>query len=230
MPTPLFVALVLSFSPPAPAVQSCPLPGLWLGADRNKDAVGMWLEFAEDGSVVRANGRIVDGKWEIKDGMLLLESRGPMTQRVVFRIDGDAMTRTAEAAIWEVSKELVNTRRGTRETNPDVSRMQQPAPAIADLEQHSLSRVTPAASNQPAIVGIWGYKNKAGRPVLERYTASRRFASLEPVMAQRGTYKVASNRLAVTADDATTEVPIVCGRSSFELDVNGTKLKFEKFQ
>lgn len=226
----LLVAIVLSFTPPAPAGQTCTLPGLWLGADRNKDAVGMWLEFAEDGSVVRANGRIVDGKWEIKDSALILESRGPMIQRVAFKIEGDVMTRTAEAAVWEVPKELVNTRRGTREANPDVSRMQQPVPAITNLEQHSLSRVTPAQQNQPAIVGIWGYKNKAGRPVLERFTPSRRFASLEPVVAQRGAYKVASNKLAVTADDATTEVPIVCGRNSFELDVNGMKLKFEKFQ
>ena len=226
----LLATLVLSFMPAPPAGQSCSLPGLWLGADRNKDAVGMWLEFAEDGSVVRANGRIVDGEWDIKDGALILESRGPMIQKVAFRIEGDVMTRTAEAAVWEVSKEVVNTRRGSRETNPDVSRMQQPVPAITTLEAHTLSRVTPVQPNQPAIVGIWGYKNKAGRPVLERFTPSRHFASLEPVMAQRGTYKIASNKLAVTADDATTEVPITCGRNSFELDVNGAKLRFQKFQ
>src|SRR5687767_14667692 len=215
----LFVSLILSFAPAPPALQTCSLPGLWLGENRDKDAIGMWLEFAPDGSVVRANGRIVNGDWQVKGDVLMLESRGPMKQNVALKIEGDTLTRTAEAASWEVSRELTNTRRGTRETNPDVSKLQQPPVAISTLEPHSLTRVTPVEPNQPAIVGIWGYKNKSGRPVLERYTAKRHFAVLEPIAAQRGTYKVEGNKLAVTADGATTEVPIVCGRNAFELEV-----------
>lgn len=196
----------------------------------------MWLEFAEDGSVVRANGRIVDGEWQLKGETLTLKSsvregalRGELSQPVAIKISGDQITRKAEAAVMEVASEETSSGRRRVQSNPDTSRMN-PQPPIAWLDEHTIQRVTPAQANQPALVGIWGYKNKAGRPVLERYTPSRHFAVLEPLAAQRGTFKVAGNKLAVTADGATTEVPIVCGRDAFELDVNGSKLRFQKFQ
>ena len=56
------VAAGLSASTSQDPPQTCSLPGLWLGQDRNKDGVGLWLEFAPDGSVVRAQGRIVNGE------------------------------------------------------------------------------------------------------------------------------------------------------------------------
>jgi hypothetical protein len=232
----LFLSLILS-SNPAPLTQSCALPGLWLGHDRNQDAVGMWLEFAPDGSVVRASGKIIDGGWELKGSDLTLSTqtqagpegdRASLTQRVKVKVEGDQMTRRAEAAILEVAARETRTSRGTRSTNvaPEVL----PAPPIAILDEQTLSRVVAAEASQPAIIGVWGHKNKAGRPVLERYSAARRFAVLEPVAAQRGTFSVAGNKLAVTADGATTEVPILCGRESFELEVGGGKMRFVKFQ
>lgn len=236
----LFVSLILTFTPTPPAAQSCSLPGLWLGQDRNKESVGMWLEFAPDGSVVRANGRIVDGDWQIKGDTLILTSqaavaaegegveRYKLTQHVALKVSGDAVVRTAEAAVIDVPRREVRTSRGTRtrEVAPEVL----PQPAITSLDEQPLTRVTPVEQGQPAIVGIWGYRNKAGRKVLERYSPNRHFVVLEPLAAQRGTFTVAANKLAVTADGATTEVPIICGKTSFELDVNGAKMKFAKFE
>lgn len=225
----LFLSLILGFNSPPP-VQTCSLPGLWLGADRGKDAVGMWLEFAPDGSVVRANGRIVDGEWALKGDVLTLTSRPSVSQRVTLKMEGDRITRKADAAIMEVAREERRPRGASSSSQPDPSSMPAPPVAIASLDEHSLTRVTPAEAGQPAIVGIWGYKNTAGRAVLERYSAKRRFAVLEPIAAQRGTFTVAGTKLSVTADGATTEVPIVCGRDAFELEANGARMKFVKFQ
>lgn len=240
----LFLSLILGFNAPPPA-QTCSLPGLWLGDDRSKDAVGMWLEFAPDGSVVRANGRIVDGEWNLKGDVLTLtgrltpsqrkamhlESLDPVvSQRVTMKVGGDQITRKADAAIMEVARE--ERRRGQQSASaaPSAADMPTPPVAIAWLDEHTLTRVTPAEAGQPAIVGVWGYKNKSGRAVLERYSAKRRFAVLEPMAAQRGTFTVAGTKLSVTADGATTEVPIVCGRDAFELEANGARMKFVKFQ
>lgn len=228
----LFVSLMLSFTP-APSADTCALPGLWLGQDRNAEAVGMWLEFAPDGSVVRANGRIVDGDWNLKGDVLTLTSRPSVSQRVTIKVEGDQATRKADAAVMEVARDDSGgggRRRGSSNNNDAAAAIQAPPVAITWLDEHALTRVTPVEANQPAIVGIWGYKNKAGRTVLERYSAKRKFAVLEPLAAQRGTFTVTGSKLAVTADGATTEVPIVCGRDSFELEVNGGRMKFAKFQ
>ena len=239
-PAALFVAFVLGFAPAPPDSQTCALPGLWLGQDRDKNAIGMWLEFAPDGAVVRAQGKIVDGAWELKGDTLTLTSQAVMvaegegverynlTQKVAVKVTGESVSRKAEAAVVEVPKQEVRTRRGTseRSVRPDVL----PQPAITSLEEQPLTRVTPVEPNQPAIVVIWGYKVKGGRPVLERYSASRKFAVLQPLGAQRGTFKVEGSTLSVTADGKTTDVPITCGRDTFELDVNGAKMKFVKFQ
>ena len=239
-PAALFVAFVLGFAPAPPDTQTCTLPGLWLGQDRDKNAIGMWLEFAPDGSVVRAQGKIVDGAWELKGDTLTLTSQAVMvsegegverynlSQKVALKVTGDAVTRKAEAAVVEVPKQEVRTRRGTseRSVRPDVL----PQPAISSLDEQSLTRVLPAETNQPAIVGVWGYKDKGGRTVLERYTASRKFAVLQPLGAQRGTFKLDGTTLSVTADGTTTNVPITCMRDTFELNVSGGKLKFVRFQ
>lgn len=233
----LFVSLMLGFAPAAPAAQSCALPGLWLGQDRSDDGVGMWLEFAEDGSVVRANGRIVDGEYTVKDDKLTLvsqprladqDSRLLLNQTVTLKVKGDQITRKAEAATLEVPRREVRTSRGTR--SESVAPKVLPLPAITLLDEHSLSRVVAAEPGQPPLVGVWGYKNKTGRTVLERYSPNRHFAVLEPLAAQRGTFTVADSNLSVTADGATMAVPIACTPTSFELLVNGTKMKFVKFQ
>jgi hypothetical protein len=239
-PAALFVSLILTLAPAPPDSQTCSLPGLWLGQNRDQNSIGMWLEFAPDGSVVRAQGKMVDGRWELKGDTLTLSSqsaiategegveRYTVTQKVAVKVTGDAATRKAEAAVVEVPKQEVRTRRGTseRSVRPPVL----PQPAITVLEEQPLTRVMAAEPNEPAIVGIWGYKNKTGRPVLERYTASRKFAVLEPLGAQRGTFKVEGTTLSVTADGNTTNVPITCASDYFELDVNGTKMRFVKFQ
>lgn len=233
----LFVSLVLGFAPAAPAPQTCSLPGLWLGQDRNDDGVGMWLEFAEDGTVVRANGRIVDGEYTLKGDKLTLvsqpvladqDSRLLLNQSVTFKVQGDQITRKAEAASLEVPRQEVRTRRGTR--SEAVAPKVLPVPAITLLDEHSLSRVVAAEAGQPPLVGVWGYKNKNGRTVLERYSPNRHFAVLEPLAAQRGTFTVTGGNLSVTADGATMAVPIACTPAAFELMVNGNKMKFVKFQ
>ena len=237
-PAALFVSLVLNFNPAVP-LQACALPGLWIGQDRDANAVGMWLEFAEDGSVVRANGRIVDGDYQLKGDTLTLTSmtgrgktgiRGEITQKVAVKIAGDEYSRTAEPAVMEIAKEERTSGRRRTSSNPDESELPKAEPAISMLEKHSLQRVLQAAPGQQPIVGVWGYKNKAGRTVLERYSANRRFAVLEPLAGQRGTFKVEANKLAVTADGSTMAVPIACMPDAFELDVNGTKMRFVKFQ
>jgi hypothetical protein len=198
----------------------------------------MWLEFAPDGSVVRANGRIVDGEYQLRGDTLTLTSmtgrgktgiRGEITQKVSVKIAGDELKRTAEPAIMEIAKEERTSGRRRVSTNPDPSELPKPEPAISMLEPHSLQRVVAAEPGKPAIVGVWGYKNKAGRTVLERYT-EKRFAVLEPLAGQRGTFKVEANNLAVTADGSTMTVPITCTPGMFELEVSGAKMKFVKFQ
>lgn len=197
----------------------------------------MWLEFADDGSVVRANGRIVDGEYALKGDALTLVSqpslagegsRMVLNQRVTLKVQGDQITRKAEAATLEVPRQEVRTLRGT--STVAVAPKVLPVPAITLLDEHSLSRVVAAEAGQPPLVGVWGYKNKNGRTVLERYSSKGHFAVLEPLAAQRGTFTVADDNLSVTADGATMAVPIVCTPASFELVVNGNKLKFVRFR
>ncbi len=231
-------ALLFTFllsSPPPPAMQGCSLSGLWLGQDRDANAVGMWLEFGGDDSVVRANGKIIDGAWSMKGDQLTLQARPSsasedavaLSQRVTVKVAGDVITRKAEPAILEVARQETRTRRGTSSTG--VAPKVLPAPPIGMLDEHTVSRVVAHEAGQPPLVGVWGYKSKTGRTVLERYSPNR-FAVLEPIAAQRGTYKVADNKLSVTADAATTDVPISCSKDSFELSVGGGKMKFVKFQ
>ena len=236
-PAAIFVSLVLTFGQASPAAQTCSLPGLWLGQDRDQQSRGMWLEFAADGSAVRANGRIVDGQWQLKGETLTLTStsrgrtgiRGELTQKANVKIAGDQITRTAEGAVMEVAREETTQGRRRVSSEPDASTMPSAEPPITMLEPHTLQRIVQATPGQPPLVGGWGYKNKAGRTVLERYTP-KRFAVLEPMAGQRGTFKVEDNKLAVTADGSTTAVPITCTADFFELDVNGAKMRFVKFQ
>jgi len=217
-------------------MQGCSLSGLWLGQDRDDNAVGMWLEFGGEETVVRANGKIIDGEWTMKGDQLTLDAQPSsasenavaLSQRVRVKVAGDVITRTAEPAILEVARQETRTRRGTSSTA--VAPKVMPAPPIGILEEHTVSRVVAAEPGQQPLVGIWGYKNKAGRTVLERYSPNRRFAVLEPIAAQRGTYKVSGNTLSVTADAATTDVPITCSKEAFELSVGAGKMKFVKFQ
>src|SRR5687767_15782166 len=93
--------------PPPPPQPCSTVDGLWLGRARNTDGVGMWLEFAPDGSVVRAQGRIVDGGYSIKGDTLMLNGHvgvpakgsivpGKLSQKVSVKVAGAEMTRRAE--------------------------------------------------------------------------------------------------------------------------------------
>ena len=235
-PAALFVSLILSFNPsPAPAAQSCTLPGLWLGQDRNRESVGMWLEFAEDGSVLRANGRIVNGTWTLDGDTLTLIGPQSLRQKATVKVEGDQMKRKAETAVLEVAvqeSKLPENKipRINEVSRPDTSDARElPPQAITWLDEHSLTRQTAPIEGQPALVGAWSYKNRTGRTTLERYTA-RRYVVLDPLVAQRGSFAVEGGKLSVTADGQTMSVPITCGRNSFELEVGGRKLRFVKFE
>jgi len=234
-PAALFVSLILTLVPSPPAPQSCALPGLWLGQDRNRESVGMWLEFAEDGSVLRANGRIVSGTWTLEGDTLTLMGPQGLRQRATIKLDGDQMKRKAESAVLEVAVQESSLPKNKipridEVTRPDTSDARElPPQAIPWLEEHSLSRLTAAQDGQPAIVGSWSYKNRAGRTTLERYS-QRRYVVLDPLVAQRGTFAVEAGKLSVTADGQTMNVPITCGRNSFELEVGGRKMRFVKFE
>lgn len=235
-PAALFVSLILSFAPPpVPATQSCSLPGLWLGQDRNRESVGMWLEFAEDGSVLRANGRIVNGTWTLEGDTLTLIGPQSLRQKATVKLAGAEMMRKAEVAILEVAVRESTLPKNKiprigEVTSPDTDEaMQLPPQAITWLDEHALTRQTAPVEGQPAIVGAWSYKNRTGRTTLERYTA-RRYVVLDPLVAQRGTFAVEGGKLSVTADGQTMNVPITCGRGMFELEVGGRKLRFLKFE
>jgi hypothetical protein len=212
----LFVSLVLGIPstnalPSAP--QSCSLAGLWLSQNRTAEAVGMWLEFDDSGAVMRASGRIVDGEYALTDEVMTLTVRPALTQRVLLKVEGDHITRTAEAA-------------ASTGAAPKVP----PVPAITVLEEQTLSRMVARQPGQPPLVGVWGYKTSAGRTVLERYSPNGRFVVFEPTRIQRGTYVVADGQLSVTADGATSAVPIACAGDAFDLEVSGGQMKFVKFQ
>ena len=235
-PAALFVSLILSFAPaPAAAPQSCSLPGLWLGQDRNRESVGMWLEFAQDGSVLRANGRIVNGTWTLEGDTLTLIGPQSLRQRATVKLDGTEMKRKAEAAILEVAVQESSLPKNKiprieEVSRPDTSEARElPPQAIQWLDEHSLTRLTAPVEGQAAIIGAWSYKNRTGRTTLERYSA-RRYVVLDPLVAQRGTFAVEGGKLSVTADGQTMNVPITCGRNSFELEVGGRKLRFMKFE
>lgn len=238
-PAALFVTLILSFVPAQSTPQACSLDGLWLGTDR-KDAVGMWLEFASDGSVVRAQGRIVDGEYVLKGDALILTSRvrvptsnggnvpGDMTQRVTVKVTGAEMARKADQATVEVARDESSDRRGrTRTTNPDVTAT--PVPAITDLTETKLTKVMEGDGGDQ-LSGVWAWKNRTGRAVLERFAGKRRFAVLEPMGGQRGTFKLEDNKLSVTADGSTTAVNVTCAGPVLALETPAGPMRFVKFQ
>ncbi len=195
----------------------------------------MWLEFAEDGSVLRANGRIVNGSWALSGDELTLTGPASLSQRVKVKLDGDQMTRKAEAAVFKVMYNDSNEDKGRPDAAQAVTRpvtreaTSPPPPAITMLDEHSLSRMTAAQPGQAPIVGAWSYKNRNGRTTLERYSP-RRFVVLDPIVAQKGTFAIENNKLSVTADGSTMLVPIACGRNTFELEVGGRKMRFLKFE
>lgn len=234
-PAALFVSLILSMAPPAvPAPQSCTLPGLWLGQDRNRESVGMWLEFAEDGSVLRANGRIVNGTWILEGDTLTLIGPQSLRQKATVKLAGTEMKRKAEAAVLEVAVEesrlSAKVPRIEEVSRPDTSEARaMPPQAIPWLEEHTLTRMTAPIEGQSPIVGAWSYKNRTGRTTIERY-AGRRYVVLDPLVAQKGTFAVESGKLSVTADGQTMNVPISCARNMFELEVGGRKMRFIKFE
>ena len=242
----MFVAAVAA-STSSPAPQTCSLPGLWLGQDRNKDGVGMWLEFAPDGSVVRAQGRIVNGEYAIKGDALVLSSRvrvpagnvsvpGQLSQRVPFKLAGAEMTRRAEQARVEATIEEPSQgghvapggSGGRGGTKPEVASLPMAVPPIAELTETKLTKVMDG-DNGDRLSGVWTWTSKSGRTVQERF-AGKRFAVLEPMGSQNGSYKLEDNKLSVTADGSTTAVNVTCTGSMLSLEAPNGPMRFLKFQ
>jgi hypothetical protein len=227
--------------------QTCSLSGLWLGQDRDKDAVGMWLEFAPDGSVVRAQGRIVNGDYALKGDSLVFSFRvrvpagnagsvpGDLSQRVSFKLAGTEMTRLAEQAKVKATidepgggRGTAGGRGGTADTKPAVAALPVAVAPIAELTETKLTRVTDGDGGD-RLSGVWTWTSKGGRTVTERF-AGKRFAVLEAIGSQKGTYKLEDNKLSVTADGTTTAVNVGCAGSMLSLEAPNGPMRFVKFQ
>ena len=192
----------------------------------------MWLEFAPDGSVVRAQGRIVDGGYAIKGDTLMLNGHvgvaagkgkfvpGKLSQKVSFKVAGGEMTRVAEKASVEAFSDAPP-------TPPDAA---PPAvPPIAELTETKLTKVKEGNPGDP-LSGVWTWTSKSGRPVLERFNGKNRFAMLEPMGGQKGTYALAEGKLSVTADGNTSTANVTCQGPWLNIETPNGPMRFLKFQ
>ena len=235
----LSVTLLLNSVPAVSAPQTCSLDGLWLGRARNNDGVGMWLEFAPDGSVVRAQGRIVDGGYAIKGNTILLNGHvsvpakggilpGKLSQKVSFKLAGAEMTRLAEKANVEAMTDVPMPPAGRGGAASDDAAPMPVAP-IAELTETKLTKVKDGTGGDP-LSGVWTWTSKSGRTVLERFNGRNRFAMLEPIGSQKGTYTLEGNKLSVTADGTTTTVNVACTGMILSIETPNGPMRFLKFQ
>ena len=235
----LCAILVSNSIPAVSALQTCSLDGLWLGRARNNDGVGMWLEFAADGSVVRAQGRIVDGGYAIKGDTLLLNGHvsvpvkgsnvpGKLSQKVSFKLAGAEMTRRAEQANVEAMMDAPAPPAG-RGGGAGGDAPPPPVAPIAELTETKLTKVKDGSAGDP-LSGVWTWTSKSGRTVLERFNGKNRFAILEPMGAQKGTYTLEGNKLSVTAGGTTTTVNVTCMGMSLTIETPNGPMRFLKFQ
>ena len=74
-----------------------------------------------------------------------------------------------------------------------------------------------------------GRGRQRARNVLERF-AGKRFAILEPMGLQKGTYKLEDNKLSVTADGTTTAVNVACMGSMINFETPNGPMRFVRFQ
>ena len=193
----------------------------------------MWLEFAPDGSVVRAQGRIVDGGYSIKGETLTLNGHvsapakgkivpGKLTQKVSFKVAGAEMTRRAEQTNVELMTDVPAPPPGAEAAPPAL-------PPIAELGETKLTRVKDGDAGDP-LSGVWTWTSKSGRTVLERY-GKNRFAMLEPIAGQKGTYTLADGKLSVTADGTTSTANVLCtGAMWLTVETPNGPMRFLKFQ
>ena len=221
--------------PPPPPQPCSSVDGLWLGRARTNDGVGMWLEFTPDGSVVRAQGRIVDGGYSLKGETLVLNGHvsvaadkgklvpGKLTQKVSVKLAGAEMTRVADKASVEAFSDAPALPPGA-DTAPMA------VPPIAELTETKLTRVQQGSGGDP-LSGIWTWTSKSGRPVLERFNGKNRFAMLEPMAGQKGTYTLAEGKLSVMADGATSTANTTCvGSMWLTIETPNGPMRFLKFQ
>jgi hypothetical protein len=66
--------------------------------------------------------------------------------------------------------------------------------------------------------------------VLERFNGKNRFAMLEPMAGQQGTYTLAEGKLSVTADGKTTTVNVTCAGPWLDIETPNGPMRFLKFQ
>ena len=194
----------------------------------------MWLEFAPDGSVVRAQGRIVDGNYAIKGDTLMLNGHvgvaagkgkivpGKLSQKMSFKIAGGEMTRVAEKASVEAFSD-------DPALPPGVAAPPPPVPPIAELTETKLTKVTDGNPGDP-LSGVWSWTSKSGRPVLERFNGKNRFAMLEPMGGQKGTFTLSSGKLSVTADGNTSTANVTCQGPWLNIETPNGPMRFLKFQ
>ena len=193
----------------------------------------MWLEFAPDGSVVRAQGRIVDGGYAIKGDSLMLNGHvsvpakgglmpGKLSQKMSFMVAGSEMTRRADQASVEAFSD--------GPAMPPGAEAAPPVPPIAELTETKLTKVKDGNPGDP-LSGVWTWTSKSGRAVLERFSGKGRFAMLEPMGGQKGTYTLADGKLSVTADGNTSTVNVTCtGGMWLNIETPNGPMRFLKFQ
>lgn len=194
----------------------------------------MWLEFAPDGSVVRAQGRIVDGGYALKGDTLMFSGHvsvaagkgkivpGKLSQKMSFKVTGSEMTRRAEQASVEAMMDAPAPPAGADPGSP-------PVPPIAELTETKLTKVKDGGPGDP-LSGVWTWTSKSGRTVLERFNGRNRFAMLEPIASQKGTYTLADNKLSVTADGSTSNVNVTCTGPWLNIETPNGPMRFLKFQ
>jgi hypothetical protein len=154
-----FLVLALVCASGIPASAQTDVIGIWSARARTKGGLGAQMIFTADGQVTSTFGALVDFKYEIEDGKLMLSQVNPkepapppFTQE--FSVDGDKLS------------------------------IKQPG-----KEPYVMSRVgTPYAGAHP-IVGDWRYVAANGMPGLVRYSRGGVMQYSFPFLTHKGTYR-----------------------------------------
>ena len=159
-----------------------------------------------------------------------------------FKLAGAEMTRRAEQARVEATLEESSkgshvapggsgghvAPAGAAGTKAEVASLPMAVAPIADLTETKLTKVMDGDGGD-RLSGVWARTSASGGTVLERF-AGKRFAMLEPMGIQKGTYKLEDNKLSVTADGTTTAVNVACMGSMINFETPNGPMRFVRFQ
>jgi hypothetical protein len=141
---------------------------------------------------------------------------------VSFKVAGAEMTRSAEQTKVEAITDAPAPPPGADAAPMAVA-------PIAELTETTLTKVKDGNVGDP-LSGVWTWTSKSGRTVLERFNGKNRFAMLEPMGGQKGTYTLEGNKLSVTADGTTATANVACTGLMLNIETANGPMRFLKFQ